>query len=121
MPYAVWIDMSAPEAAQGDEHTRDQVPALIFKLIEAGWEVPAPTDAGGDTPDDEDDAPELLGATNAPVQLRLALPTSGFATNGNEPFPGTALPAIPCAGTALVRPINRRILRECCGTTGGPP
>ncbi|MBE8523329.1 hypothetical protein ILP97_38570 [Amycolatopsis sp. H6(2020)] len=53
MPYAVWLEMTAPEPIT-DAAAAAQLPGLIADLLEAGWEVPA-------VPwlDDEDDEPAV--------------------------------------------------------------
>ncbi|MGW3964231.1 hypothetical protein ACWED2_30755 [Amycolatopsis sp. NPDC005003] len=53
MPYAVWLEMTAPEPIT-DAAAAAQLPGLIVELLETGWEVPA-------VPwlDDEDDNPAV--------------------------------------------------------------
>jgi hypothetical protein len=59
-PYAVWLDLAAPDADGGDARAAAQLPDLISGA--AGWEVTAPTlDTKDDNPDEsEDDPPDLL-------------------------------------------------------------
>ncbi len=68
MPYAVWLEMTAPEPIT-DAAAAAQLPGLIVDLLKAGWDVPAvswlddeddePAAANEDTEDDTD-GPGLL-------------------------------------------------------------
>ncbi len=49
MPYAVWLELTAPEPIT-DAAAAEQLPGLIVDLLKAGWDVPAVTWL-----DDEDD------------------------------------------------------------------
>ncbi|GAB3565343.1 hypothetical protein GCM10027445_10640 [Amycolatopsis endophytica] len=65
MPYAVWLEMTAPEPI-ADAAAGAQLPGLIVDLLKAGWDVPAvPWLDHEDDPsladeDDTDDGPGLL-------------------------------------------------------------
>jgi hypothetical protein len=66
VPYAVWLEMTAPEPIN-DAAAAAQLPGLIADLLETGWEVPAVPwlDDEDDTPavtdeDDTADGPGLL-------------------------------------------------------------
>jgi hypothetical protein len=65
VPYAVWLEMTAPEPIN-DAAAAAQLPGLIADLLETGWEVPAVPwlDDEDDTPavtdDDTVDGPGLL-------------------------------------------------------------
>lgn len=53
MPYAVWLELSAPEPVS-DAAAAAQLPDLIVELLKAGWDVPMVPSL-----DDEDDPPAL--------------------------------------------------------------
>lgn len=53
MPYAVWLELTAPEPVS-DAAAVEQLPDLIVELLKAGWDVPAVPSI-----EDEDDAPVL--------------------------------------------------------------
>jgi hypothetical protein len=80
-PYAVWLDLPAPDADGGDERAAAQLPEAISDLIAAGWEVTAPTlDSEDDNPDEsEDDPPDLLD-----VRV-LAHPSGAFVGLASTP------------------------------------
>ena len=64
MPYAVWLEMTAPEPIT-DPAAAAQLPGLIIDLLEVGWEVPAvpwleDEDAPAVADDDEPGGPGLL-------------------------------------------------------------
>src|SRR4051794_5508695 len=75
MPHVVWIQMSAPEADEGDPALLAQLPSLIEELMAAGWGVAAPGPDDDEEDNGPDEPPELLDVdlTVFPGGLRIGL------------------------------------------------